>query len=121
VLGGMVGAGGASLPNALAGILKPVHGILGHLGVSFGMSSGAEFLATYGWAAALLVIAFTMPNTQELLARFQPSLSSEADHDAAAPHGRWSLKPGWAVAAGLVAFIGVISITHQSEFLYWQF
>jgi hypothetical protein len=101
--------------------LRPAHGILGHLGIGFGMSSGAEFLATWGWAAALLLVAFTMPNTQELLARFQPSLPSGLDHSSSAFYGRWSLKPGWAVAAGIVAFIGVISITHQSEFLYWQF
>jgi len=121
VLAGMAGAGGATLPNALAGVLTPAQGVLAHLGVSFGMASGADFVATYSWTAALLLIAFTMPNTWELLARFHPNLPSGLDGSRSALYGRWSLTPRWAVLAGALAFIGVIAITHQSEFLYWQF
>jgi len=122
LLAGMSGLHGAMLPDGLQFLFGPLRGELGHLGITFGMGSGSTLLATYGWVAALLAVAFLMPNTQEFLARYQPSLvASGLDHTKHILYGRWSFSPAWAVAGGALAFVGVISITRVSEFLYWQF
>ena len=61
------------------------------------------------------------PDTQELMARFDPGLPTDTEQKNSLLRGRWSFSPRWALAAGTCAFIGVIAITHRSEFLYWQF
>jgi hypothetical protein len=77
--------------------------------------AGAEFL--YGWSCivALLAIALLAPNRQEIVAKVAASLENPGG-------GRWRLsKSGWAIAAGFVAFLGFISVTRTTAFLYWQF
>jgi len=121
LLNGMTGGNGAVLPNALLSLPEPLRYALSSLGIRFGFGSGATFVSTYLWVAALLFVALTMPNTQELLARFSPALSGVPGAIKSPLYGRWSFSPGWAMAFGTVAFIGIISITRVSEFLYWQF
>lgn len=79
--------------------------------------SGTEFMATWLWILALLAIALFAPNTQEIFTRAHPTL----EHP---PRARWLIWHGdtaWAVAVAAVAFLGVLSITRTSAFLYWQF
>ena len=121
LLKGMAGENGAVLPNALLALPEPVRVTLSAIGIQFGLGSGTTFVSTYCWVGALLFIALTMPNTQELLARFDPALEISADDIKTRFYARWSLSAGWAVALGTIAFIGTISITRVSEFLYWQF
>lgn len=121
VLEGMAGLGGASLPNALLRLLAPAKGPLAFVGVTFGASSGSALIYTFGWVTALLLIAFLAPNTQQVMARFDPSLPADTEQRNSALRGRWSFSLRWALAAGAFAFMGVIAITHRSEFLYWQF
>lgn len=118
LLSAMAGMQGAIIPDGLSGVLGPLHGLFAHLGITFGGGSGTALLQTYSWVIALLVIAFALPNTQELMARFDPALLPK---DMVRTMGLWSLSKRWAVAAGAFAFIGVLSITRVSEFLYWQF
>jgi hypothetical protein len=33
----------------------------------------------------------------------------------------WLPRPAWAVAAGLLFAMCVLSLSHVSEFIYWQF
>jgi hypothetical protein len=121
VLGGMAGLGGARLPNALLGVLAPAKGLLAFAGVTFGANSGSALVFTFGWVAVLLLVAFFAPNTQQLMARFDPGLPTDTEQRNSLLRGCWSFSPRWALAAGTWAFIGVIAITHRSEFLYWQF
>ena len=122
LLAGMCGLHGTTIPNGLLFLLRPLRGDLAYLGITFGMGSASTLIATYVWVVALLAVAFVMPNTQELLARYSPSLvASGLDRTKHALYARWSLSPGWAIVSGVVVFIGVISITRVSEFLYWQF
>ena len=120
LLDAMIGANGADLPNALLSLPEPVRRALSSIGVHFGFGSGTTLVSTYLWVVALLFITLIMPNTQELLARFNPALAGPETVQPAG-YGRWSLSPGWAVAFGAIAFLGIISITRVSEFLYWQF
>ena len=117
VLSGMAGMHGVMLPAAIADPLQPLAPVFAALGVRIG-GSGAQFIDTWLWIAALLALAFLAPNTQEILARGHPTL----EHPAHKPKRlRWSESPAWAVAAGLTAFLGVLSVTRGSVFLYWQF
>ncbi len=117
MLGGMAGAHGISLPYGLLAALGPAGTMLTRLGVSASDSSGTQLIGSWLWITALLAIVWLLPNSQQLLAQYNPVLTASA----AAHRLRWSLHPGWAIVAGALAFLGLISVTHVSEFLYWQF
>jgi hypothetical protein len=119
-LHGMIGLSGAQLPDGLEPMLRGVQPMLQAIGIQFGASSGTQFVWTWLSITALGLIALVMPNTQQLLSRFDPVL----DMRPYSPLPRWlTWKPSiaWAVATGGLAFLGIISITRISEFLYWQF
>ncbi len=125
----MAGLHGVAIPSGLAFAVAPVRGMLDALGVRFANTSGTVLLMTYGWVTALLAIAFLFPNSQQILARFDPVLEASArpaGGGVRGPAGRdswWEWRPSaiWAFAIGCAAFIAIISITRVSEFLYWQF
>jgi hypothetical protein len=127
----MAGLHGIVIPSGLEFAFRPIRGVLGALGIGFADGSGTVLVMTYLWVLGLLAIAFLLPNSQELLAGSQPVLEVLGGGAAAAAGGdvpsakrwrlRWHLSPLWAVAVGCIAFLGVISITRVSEFLYWQF
>jgi len=120
----MVGNYGIVVPAGLAFALHPIHGFLETIGVRFGDSSATELIKTFLWVLALLVIALSFPSTQELVAQCAPVLEKVKRPDGRPETGwsiRWSPSRGWAIALGVIAFFGLISITHVSEFLYWQF
>ena len=64
----------------------------------------------------VILLAFTrlLPNTQQLL-------QAELPLPVAASKWRWTPARGWAVAAGLLFAMCVLSLSHVSEFIYWQF
>jgi alginate O-acetyltransferase complex protein AlgI len=129
VLQGMAGMNGATIPAGLAFALQPLHGLLAAMRVTFAEGSGTVFVETYLWLLTLLGVTLLLPSTQEALARFEPILEMAGGHALSTkgetglrPFGvRWALSPGCAVATGVLAFLGIISITRVSEFLYWQF
>jgi D-alanyl-lipoteichoic acid acyltransferase DltB (MBOAT superfamily) len=61
------------------------------------------------WLAGLFGIVWLAPNTQQIM--------------LAADGGRWSWRPsvGWAVASGLAAALGLVSLGGTGEFVYFQF
>ena len=120
LLCGMVGQRGAILPDGLALLLEPFKPLLDTLGISFGDASGTNFVLTWLWIGALGFIALALPNTQEMLSRFDPVLEM-ANYSPPPRRVEWTPSIGWGVAAGIAAFFGFISITRVSEFLYWQF
>lgn len=119
----MTGHYGAIVPSGFAYALQPLRGGLQAVGVRFGDTSGGELVAMYLWVATLLSIALFLPNTQELLERYCPVFESRpvATTVDSAWRLRWSPSIRWAAVSGAMAFVGIISITHVSEFLYWQF
>lgn len=130
ILSSMVGAHGVSIPAGFSASLRPVAGLLRWLGVAFSDVSGSELGKTLSWVACLLTIAWFLPNTQEFLVRSRPVLETAAiERDLGAPVSGirrarrlcWSMNWGWAIVIGSVAYVGIISITRVSEFLYWQF
>ena len=69
MLSGMVGSNGVSLPPQLGGVLGSLKG----MGVEF-QGFGALQDIAIPWILLVFAIAFTMPNTQELLAWSNPAL-----------------------------------------------
>jgi D-alanyl-lipoteichoic acid acyltransferase DltB (MBOAT superfamily) len=77
---------------------------------------------------AVLVVAgglvFLMPNSQQIMGRFDPALNWREWRDIARPpiRWRWSPSPVGLVFAGLTLFLGVAFIERgQSVFLYFNF
>jgi alginate O-acetyltransferase complex protein AlgI len=120
ILRGMSGQAGAVLPQGLLPTLRNLQPVLRSFGIHFDAGSGTQLVQTWLWIVALGLVAFMLPNTQQIFCRFDPVL------EAVQPplHRRrlaWMPSAGWAVAIGTVAFASIISITRFSEFLYWQF
>jgi alginate O-acetyltransferase complex protein AlgI len=125
ILGGMIGRNGFVLPAGLAYSLRAVHGLISVLDIRFNIAeSGSDFVKAWLWIGALLSIAWLMPNTQQLMRNYDPVLDlpkSPDEHRRPLLPFRWVPSPGWAIAVGALAFLGTISITRVSAFLYWQF
>jgi hypothetical protein len=120
ILQGMVGLHGASLPKSFAGAVAPLQPLLRFVGIAFVNGDGARTVFEWCWIFLLLAIAFAAPNTQEIMARFEPVLDSPRTNLERAPI-LWRPSLGWGIAIGTVAFVAMISIVRVSEFLYWQF
>ena len=129
ILKGMTGQNGIAIPAGLAFALEPMHGLVAALGITFANESGTEFIKAYLWVVSLLAIALLAPNTQQLMRDYEPVLDRPGtptmevgdERRPALLRLRWVPSPGWAIATGALAFLGTISITRVSEFLYWQF
>jgi alginate O-acetyltransferase complex protein AlgI len=129
LLSGMIGQHGTTIPVGLSFVLQPIHGLLAWIGITFAEGSGSQLVKTYLWVVVLFGFALVLPSTQEFLARYAPVLEMDAAHAQPSKAGsirkspwlQWSPSPGWAIAIGSLAFLGIISITRVSDFLYWQF
>ena len=72
------------------------------------------------WIVILLAIAWFAPNTQQIMARFNPALLIPRDMSAARMLAwRPTAVVGLLVAA--IAFASIVNLHRQSEFLYFQF
>lgn len=119
MLKAMVGLDGVSLPQALLTRLGGFAETLLHWGVQTNLTSGAAFLQAWMWILVLGWMAMALPNSLEVLARFEPALQFQKGRQqirmALALDGRW------AVLVGVLLAGGVLSLNRVSEFLYWQF
>ncbi len=129
ILEGMAGVNGVALPNAIVARLGDAGQWLQSLGVGVYLGGGSYFVSTYLWVCTLLVAVLFMPNTQQIMSRFEPALkayrSNEKDEICFGQQlvDRWKWQPshGWSLGIGLVAALGVLALTSVSEFLYFQF
>lgn len=121
---GMVGLNGITVPEGIYGEAGAFSGWLDAINAKPDPSSGSMFLASWSWIAGLLFIAWALPNSLEMLKRHEPALGVAAD--AAPGEGRfsrllWRPNFAWAATLAAMAFAGILSLGHLSEFLYWQF
>lgn len=125
ILMGMAGLNGASLPLAVQDRLHAARPMLDALGIVADMSSGVVFTASVLWITALLGIVLSMPNTLQMLARFEPALGVKPRAEDGGMLGRfaplWKPSRGWALAMSVIAAAGVLSLSKPTAFLYWQF
>ena len=122
ILSGMIGGNGIALPR---GIVQPLH--LTNVVESFArLEDGGvmQFVTTYAWVAVLFMIATLLPNSLQILARYEPALDAQqrAGHARAASGWlAWSPTVAWAFAISVIAVTAVLRLSANSEFLYWQF
>jgi alginate O-acetyltransferase complex protein AlgI len=78
-----------------------------------------EFVVLWAKLLALHIIVFALPNTQEVMRRFDPALGFKPLDS----HVRWSasLDGRWALGFGVLAAFGLMAMTQHSAFLYYQF
>jgi alginate O-acetyltransferase complex protein AlgI len=103
-------------------ILKGVTGLHG-IGLA-ALKSGGALRKTAFWIAFPAFIALAMPNTLQILSRYEPALGWKASpRDGATVETRilWRPTLAWAVAVSIVVATGILYLGGQSEFLYWQF
>lgn len=133
ILGSMFGTHGISIPHAIGDRLGTFGTALQGLGVGLDWSSGSQFISAFLWVAVLFVIATGMPNSLELLRRYEPALDFEPEEATAAEQA--PRRPIWmrliprhivleGAGASLLAALfvaGVLALSRGAGFLYWQF
>jgi hypothetical protein len=91
------------------------------------MGGGSELVFTYAWVAPLWLIALLAPNTSQIMRQFEPALDypprgiPEPVAYPASPALAWSPNARWALITGAAAASGLLSLSHVSQFLYFQF
>ena len=98
-----------------------VGGMAGH----HRLSAAAPFVADRGMVLRLLmgfVIVWALPNTQQILARYKPSLQlSPSDLRPAAFDIAWRPSMRWSLTMGAVFLLTLMKLENTSTFLYFQF
>ncbi len=94
---------------------------LAEQGISFGATNHLVPLSgvAYYWIGGLLLLVWSMPNTQQIMAGYKPALGLPKDFKPG--WFRWQPSHAWLTVALLCAFYATISITKISEFIYFQF
>jgi len=129
ILEGMIGINGVALPNALITRLGSLGELLQNLGVEAYLGGGSDFIFTYLWVGTLLIATLMLPNTQQIMSRFEPALKAyQSDEKYQIRFSQrltasliWRPSLGWSLTIGLVATLGILALTSISEFLYFQF
>jgi alginate O-acetyltransferase complex protein AlgI len=124
ILKGMVGLNGVTVPQqifdhlgALASALHPL------ISITAG-GALADLVTTLLWILVLLAIALLMPNSLELLSRYEPALGvkpRDGDQNLLVRLSTWQPTIPWALATSALAATAVMWLGHKTEFLYWQF
>jgi D-alanyl-lipoteichoic acid acyltransferase DltB (MBOAT superfamily) len=87
------------------------------------LEAGARDTVKFVWLAVLLAFVWVLPNTFQIMERFEPALPGT--ERAAMPGGlgflRWRPNWGWAAAFCVVAIASVLLVSRESVFLYYQF
>lgn len=98
-------------------ILRTMAGIGGT-----GLGASSVSLEGWLWLAGLLVLAWFFPNTQQITARFQPSLEKiEPLTRGWWARLAWEPDRKWSFACALLFLLAVLQLSKITEFLYFQF
>jgi D-alanyl-lipoteichoic acid acyltransferase DltB (MBOAT superfamily) len=99
-------------------------------GVHGFMSNWSRVHMNTGWVTVgfLLPFVWLLPNSHQLLARFQPTLEYlVGDRNVVHAEPRWfsrflwQPRRAWALAVAMLAVASVLGLSRISEFIYWQF
>jgi hypothetical protein len=118
----MAGLSGIELPTRLYALLGPLAGFLPFVRVSTGISAH-EWAFSIAWAGALVIGALALPNTLQVMSRYEPALGfrSPPTWPSRLRVLDWAPTIPWAVAISCLVIGVVMSLGGRSEFLYWQF
>ena len=77
---------------------------------------------------AVLAVVWLLPNTQQIMARYEPALDSarkRTDTDEGLEQCptwlQWRPNLRWAVTVGVVGIVAILFMSQVSEFIYYQF
>ncbi len=70
---------------------------------------------------AMFVIAWGLPNAQQLLHRYRPVIATYAGELLAPGRLSWRPSAAWALLTATLLLAAAVNLTHVSEFLYYQF
>jgi D-alanyl-lipoteichoic acid acyltransferase DltB (MBOAT superfamily) len=122
VMEGMLGMNGLLLPGAYFELLNGF-GLLGDRFVELGAEFG-EFAFSLRLVAIklslLLLVVWTLPNTQEIMIRYRPALNL-SHKDLGRRWWQWRLSRGFAISTTALGIFSILHLTRVSEFLYFQF
>ncbi len=124
IVKGMLGLHGVALPQSVFSHMGALALWLQSHGVGLTPADYFPFTPMTLWLAAMALVVFFMPNTLQIMARFEPALGTSAGSGAATGLGgriRWVPSAAWAVLIAVAAVAGVLQLGGVSEFLYWQF
>jgi alginate O-acetyltransferase complex protein AlgI len=122
ILHAMAGGNGITVPSGVAFLFGSFREPLTDMGITFGDTSGTMLVWNYLWVAGLLAITLLMPNTLQLMSKWQPALDApKHEYEPLASGLRWVPSRKWAFATASIGLLGAISISRGGEFLYWQF
>ena len=123
IVAAMVGHYGIGLPESFAGPLKALDPLFQQLGVTFYSGGGSRFVQTYLWVLGGALIAFLLPNTQQIMGRFEPALDYHGTPAKLWPGLSLDWHPNlrWAVFIGVLVLGSLLSLSRPAEFLYFQF
>jgi alginate O-acetyltransferase complex protein AlgI len=112
MLAGMTGGNGIAGPGGGGDSL---------LGVAYGAALYGGIDETIA-LAALALVTFLAPNTQEIMARYRPGLPTFPTADPAAPRFvAWQVQPAWALVMVGALLLALSRMSGISPFLYYQF
>ncbi|HEY0060998.1 MAG TPA: MBOAT family protein [Telluria sp.] len=121
ILRGLFGAYGIGLPDSIGNRLGGLRSSLEQLGISFYLGGGTRFLQTWSWVVVGAAIAFLLPNTQQIMGRYEPALDYQLQRDGGAGALAWRPSRRWAAVIGVLCLASLLSLSRPAEFLYFQF
>ena len=126
MLGSMVGVNGIVLPGGIGNLLSgTMNDLVATWGFAFG-DIGMLFKrpAQSYWIVGSLLFVWLLPNTQQIMSRYEPALMANEARPAAPLWWylfAWRPARRWAIATALLLVWGILGISRVSEFLYFQF
>jgi alginate O-acetyltransferase complex protein AlgI len=125
IVQGMVAIYGVALPDSIGAHLGGFKTVLENFGITFYLGGGTRFIQTYSWVLVAAFIAFLLPNTQQIMDKFEPALDYQSDRDSAtgliAQKISWTPGGKWAFVIGVLLVASLLLLNRPSEFLYFQF
>jgi D-alanyl-lipoteichoic acid acyltransferase DltB (MBOAT superfamily) len=120
LLRGMAGLNGFALPDQWLAKWGALGQWLVASGVPFSDARGLVSRGLVTWIVILLAVVWFAPNTQQIMARFEPALLIPRDM---VPARRLAWRPNIAfgLLTAVLAFAAIVNLHRQSEFLYFQF
>ncbi len=129
ILQSMIGMNGISLPRSLEnisvnyGLSLPANIFTfdGMFHNSF--SRNVNYFDAFSWILILLIMSTSLPNTQQFMRNYKPAFEIFKGEITKTRHIwiEWKTTVFWALFTSIILFISILSLSGESEFLYFQF